>query len=832
MEDHTTARLQRLKEAEEEAAREEAERRAAREARRKEREERMRKEQEELDRSIEQARLERESRRAGTPIEERCPTPPVTDAAPVPETSVSSEPTAPQEVLPTEAETRANERVSVDDTTANENSTVEIETTPATVTSEETSSCTQVDDGVEQFAQEDPKETNEPVSAVEGVVEEEVGKTETQEEEETEESLQAKIEAAATYEERAALRARMRELKRLQDERKKDATTKTGASISSQTKFIRKASASSDALNTTSTMSPLQKSPSKQTIFSANATSPMSPLQKSPSKQAVFPIAKSVSASSVKAMEVNKNEPATAPTPTPTKQAAVVPPSSASSSTPSTTTPPVVVQAAPESAPAEGAEELTEEQLQAMIDQAETYEERSELRARLRALKAATPSTPQQQQPAQKQAATKELSKSASSPSIDKTVPAKSALPEVTLKSVKKAELSPLKKSESTGTVLPKISTQTAVVSSVSVSTGKLSRDDMIRCCVSWINVALGQSIDSSESALKAAVRDGTLLCRLCNKAVWDTVDERAINTRNLESKEKVHENFTLLLNSGRGIGCSFGSIREDDLLAGSADAILTVCMQLAKAAATRKVAISYTNKQPTRQRCVACSNSPATHYATLSPTQVVCGECLHEPSTVFSILGVWGSPKNATDTTTTATPPQQQPSSSKPMHTVSLDDLDSYEARAAARARARMEEQRANTSAAKDLFKKADAATNPTPRARSPMQATGGPQAALLRWVQAKTFGYDGVDVRDFSESWNNGLAFCALMATLVGDEQIGFEKLTAGNKAENFERAFKVAEANGVPRFLDVADMVAMTRPDPFSVMTYVSSIYQALK
>ena len=37
-----------------------------------------------------------------------------------------------------------------------------------------------------------------------------------------------------------------------------------------------------------------------------------------------------------------------------------------------------------------------------------------------------------------------------------------------------------------------------------------------------------------------------------------------------------------------------------------------------------------------------------------------------------------------------------------------------------------------------------------------------------LLKWCRARTKGYPGVDVNDFSSSWNNGMAFAALVNSL----------------------------------------------------------------
>jgi predicted nucleic acid-binding Zn-ribbon protein len=100
-----------------------------------------------------------------------------------------------------------------------------------------------------------------------------------------------------------------------------------------------------------------------------------------------------------------------------------------------------------------------------------------------------------------------------------------------------------------------------------------------------------------------------------------------------------------------------------------------------------------------------------------------------------------------------------------------------------------------------------------------------------LLRWCQVKTQGHDNVNITNFARSWNNGMAFCALIHHYFPDK-IPYDELKPENKAENFHLAFKVAEEEAdIPQLLEVEDMVAMETPDWMSVMTYVSVIYSHL-
>lgn len=95
-----------------------------------------------------------------------------------------------------------------------------------------------------------------------------------------------------------------------------------------------------------------------------------------------------------------------------------------------------------------------------------------------------------------------------------------------------------------------------------------------------------------------------------------------------------------------------------------------------------------------------------------------------------------------------------------------------------------------------------------------------------LLLWCQKKTKGYRDVNVTNFTESWKDGLAFCALIHVHRPD-LLDFSTLSKKNAHENLELAFDVAEKKlGIPRLLDVEDMDGI--PDERSVITYVSEYF----
>uniref|UniRef100_A0A670JKJ9 Calponin-homology (CH) domain-containing protein n=1 Tax=Podarcis muralis TaxID=64176 RepID=A0A670JKJ9_PODMU len=102
-----------------------------------------------------------------------------------------------------------------------------------------------------------------------------------------------------------------------------------------------------------------------------------------------------------------------------------------------------------------------------------------------------------------------------------------------------------------------------------------------------------------------------------------------------------------------------------------------------------------------------------------------------------------------------------------------------------------------------------------------------------LLDWCRAKTRGYEHVDIQNFSSSWSDGMAFCALVHNFF-PEAFDYAQLSPQDRRRNFEMAFSAAEVlvDCVP-LVDVEDMMIMgKRPDAKCVFTYVQSLYNHLR
>ncbi|KAG5846817.1 hypothetical protein ANANG_G00118990 [Anguilla anguilla] len=103
-----------------------------------------------------------------------------------------------------------------------------------------------------------------------------------------------------------------------------------------------------------------------------------------------------------------------------------------------------------------------------------------------------------------------------------------------------------------------------------------------------------------------------------------------------------------------------------------------------------------------------------------------------------------------------------------------------------------------------------------------------GSKRNSLLRWCQSRTQGYENIDITNFSSSWVDGLAFCAVYHTYL-PMHIPYSTLSQDSKKENLGLAFQTGESVGITSMLTVEEMLRTEGPDWQRVLGYVESIYR---
>ncbi|XP_048092133.1 EH domain-binding protein 1-like isoform X13 [Alosa alosa] len=96
----------------------------------------------------------------------------------------------------------------------------------------------------------------------------------------------------------------------------------------------------------------------------------------------------------------------------------------------------------------------------------------------------------------------------------------------------------------------------------------------------------------------------------------------------------------------------------------------------------------------------------------------------------------------------------------------------------------------------------------------------------SLLQWCQEVTQDHKGVKITNFSTSWRNGLAFCAILHHFHPDK-INYEMLDPYDIKHNNKKAFDGFAELGIPRLMAPSDMVLLAVPDRLIVMTYLNQM-----
>ncbi|XP_059176873.1 MICAL-like protein 1 [Physella acuta] len=98
----------------------------------------------------------------------------------------------------------------------------------------------------------------------------------------------------------------------------------------------------------------------------------------------------------------------------------------------------------------------------------------------------------------------------------------------------------------------------------------------------------------------------------------------------------------------------------------------------------------------------------------------------------------------------------------------------------------------------------------------------------ALRVWCKKMTEGYEHVNIVNFTTSWRNGMAFCALIHR-VNPNLIDYDSLDPDDVLGTCQLAFEVAERElKIPAFLEAEDMERLKVPDKLSVITYLFQYY----
>ncbi|CAL7946059.1 unnamed protein product [Xylocopa violacea] len=102
--------------------------------------------------------------------------------------------------------------------------------------------------------------------------------------------------------------------------------------------------------------------------------------------------------------------------------------------------------------------------------------------------------------------------------------------------------------------------------------------------------------------------------------------------------------------------------------------------------------------------------------------------------------------------------------------------------------------------------------------------------EKTLLAWCRQNSQNYPGVDIKNFTTSWSDGLAFNAILHKWK-PHLFDFNNIARKHPNARLDHAFRIAQEQlGIERLLDPED-VNTSVPDKKSIMMYVMCLFQSL-
>ncbi|XP_050448340.1 dystrophin-like isoform X9 [Cataglyphis hispanica] len=102
--------------------------------------------------------------------------------------------------------------------------------------------------------------------------------------------------------------------------------------------------------------------------------------------------------------------------------------------------------------------------------------------------------------------------------------------------------------------------------------------------------------------------------------------------------------------------------------------------------------------------------------------------------------------------------------------------------------------------------------------------------EKTLLAWCRQNSQNYPGVDIKNFTTSWSDGLAFNAILHRWKS-HLFDFNNIARKHPNARLDHAFRIAQEHlGIERLLDPED-VNTSVPDKKSIMMYVMCLFQSL-